>query len=108
MQSRSDAGSTARFEANGPDDMASELSAWENEGGAPPSAWVEGRILSAARADEEERIRCRLGSSVIARWSALPASVQRGLFQQATSVDALCDSIKLKVQIARFLHDHAG
>ena len=108
MPSLNKPGFDPQFAPEKPETIAGDLSAWENEGGASPSSWVEDRLLSASLADEEEQIRRRLGASVIARWRALPAGVQRGLFQHATAESAVCDSIKLKVQIARFLHVHAG
>ena len=88
--------------------LGNGLARWDSEGGAPKSHWVEERVRRAELADEADGVLRRLGGGVIAQWCDLPTDVQRKLFQNATSGGELCDSVKLKEQIARFLHAHAA
>jgi hypothetical protein len=86
------------------DSVGCGLSRWENEGGASSSEWIEDRDRRTKLADEEKRILQHLGAGVIAQWNDLPTDLQRALFWHATSGGTLPDIIKLKEQIARFLH----
>ncbi len=88
--------------------LANGLARWENEGGAPRSPWVEERIRRAELAEDEVNILQRLGAGVIAQWADLPTDIQRRLFQTATSATTSHDPVKLKEQIARFLHAHGA
>lgn len=82
------------------------ISDWENEGGAPQFARQNDRAkLKGLAAEEEHILRC-LGAAVIAQWNDLPTDIQRKFFRHAISGDTSRDTIKLKEQIARFLHDH--
>ena len=56
-------------------------------------------------AEEEHIVRC-LGASVIMRWNTLPTKLQRELFDTAGSMGELWTMVKLRGQIARFLHKH--
>jgi hypothetical protein len=88
-------------------DRANSLANWENEGGALESSWVDGQIERADAADTElEVLRC-LGAGVAATWNELPSDVKRSIFRHATSDKLLCGTIKLREQIARFLHARA-
>lgn len=67
--------------------------------------------------DEDEHVLRCLGAAVVMRWSTLPAKLQRGLFDHASSLDDfdrddsisnLQQTAKLKGRIARFLHLHNG
>lgn len=88
--------------------LANGLARWENEGGAPRSPWAEERIRRAELAEDEVNILQRLGAGVIAQWADLPTDIQRRLFQTATSTATSHDPVKLKEQIARFLHAHGA
>jgi hypothetical protein len=89
-----------------PDSLDTDLSAWENEGGALASDCDH--PPQTAFAAEEQQILCRLGASVALEWKSLPTRIQRRLFQHAMSNAARCDSVREKEQIARFLHGIAN
>ena len=55
---------------------------------------------------EEEKILEYLGAAVIMRWGTLPTKIQRELFEHAASLADLGQTVVLKGQIARFLHNH--
>jgi hypothetical protein len=83
-----------------------QISDWENEGGAPQlGTQNDGDRLTGLAVEEEHILRC-LGAAVIAQWNDLPTDIQRKLFRHAVSGDASHRTIRLKEQIARFLHDH--
>jgi hypothetical protein len=68
---------------------------------------VDGQIRSADLANTElEVLRC-LGAGVAATWNELPSDAKRSIFRHATSDELLCGAIKLREQIARFLHARA-
>jgi hypothetical protein len=56
-------------------------------------------------AQEEHVLRC-LGAALIMQWSTLPQKLQRELFDNASSMGELLDTVSLRGQIARFLHSH--
>jgi hypothetical protein len=60
---------------------------------------------TAMAAQEEHILRC-LGASLIMQWNALPAALQRELFDNAGSMGPLLETETLRGQIARFLHRH--
>ena len=55
-------------------------------------------------AQEEHVLRC-LGAALIMQWSTLPQKL-RELFDNASSMGELLDTVTLRGQIARFLHSH--
>jgi hypothetical protein len=55
---------------------------------------------------EDEKILEYLGAAVIMRWGTLPTKIRRELFEHATSLADLGQTVALKGQIARFLHNH--
>jgi hypothetical protein len=57
-------------------------------------------------AEEEEKILRCLGAAVLMRWNTVPTKLQRELFECASNLGDLQQTISLKGQIARFLHDH--
>ena len=61
---------------------------------------------SPALAEEEEHILRSLGAAVIMRWNTLPTSLQKELFDNASSIGDLLQTSTLKGQISRFLHKH--
>ncbi|MGO9849116.1 MAG: hypothetical protein ACLPKT_21685 [Methylocella sp.] len=54
---------------------------------------------------EEHILRC-LGAAVIMQWNTIPTKLQRELFDTAGSLGDVLQTITLRSQIARFLHDH--
>jgi hypothetical protein len=54
---------------------------------------------------EEKVLRC-LGAAVIMQWNAIPRKLQRELFDTAGSLGDVLQTVALRGQIARFLHDH--
>ncbi len=91
-------------QANGPDWA---LDVWENEGGALGPGWMNEGVRCASQADTELEILRRLGAGVVAKWNELPAGIKKSLFHHATSEDLLCDTVRLRVQFARYLHVRA-
>ena len=57
-------------------------------------------------ADEEEHILRCLGAAVIMQWNTIPTKLQRELFDTAGSMGDVLQTIALRGQIARFLHNH--
>jgi hypothetical protein len=57
-------------------------------------------------ADEEEHVLRCLGAALIMQWNALPTELQRGLFDNASSMSKPLETATLRGQIARFLHRH--
>jgi hypothetical protein len=56
-------------------------------------------------AQEEHVLRC-LGAALIMQWHTLPQKLQRELFDNASSMGELLDTVSLRGRIARFLHSH--
>ena len=54
---------------------------------------------------EEHILRC-LGAAVIMQWKTIPTKLQRELFDTASSMGDLLQTVTLRGQIARFLHGH--
>jgi hypothetical protein len=59
-----------------------------------------------ALAEEEQQILQRLGAAVLMRWNTVPTKLQRELFDCASTIGDLQQTIPLRGQIARFLHNH--
>jgi hypothetical protein len=56
--------------------------------------------------DEEEQILKCLGAAVLMRWNTVPTKLQRELFDCASAIGDLQQTMPLKGRIARFLHNH--
>jgi hypothetical protein len=54
---------------------------------------------------EKHILRC-LGAAVIMQWNTIPTKLQRELFDTAGSLGDVLQTVALRGQIARFLHDH--
>ena len=81
---------------------ARALARWESEGGATANRGERGE-----GPDELDlQILTRLGSAILDEWSSLPTSVQRAIFLRATASDAPGTGVRLRSQIANFLHSH--
>jgi hypothetical protein len=61
---------------------------------------------SEAVAKVEERILRCLGAAVMMQWDTIPTKLQRELFDTAGSLGDLLQTVALRGQIARFLHNH--
>ena len=57
-------------------------------------------------AAQEEHVHRCLGAALIMQWNTLPQQLQRQLFDNASSMGELLDTVTLRGQIARFLHKH--
>ena len=64
------------------------------------------RLDSNTVAEIEEHILRCLGAAVIMQWNTIPTKLQRELFDTAGSLGDVPQTIALRGQIARFLHDH--
>jgi hypothetical protein len=64
------------------------------------------RLDSNAVAEIEEHILRCLGAAVIMQWNTIPTKLKRELFDTAGSLGDVPQTIALRGQIARFLHDH--
>jgi len=82
------------------------LERWDNEGGTTSRAAQKDRDTTEVLTEQEEHILRCLGAAVIMEWNDLSTDTQRELFSAAVSVGAPRTKIKLKEQIARFLHTH--
>ncbi len=83
-------------------ELAGSLAGWDNEGGSVQSQANAQTVLDEV---EERILRC-LGAAVIVQWNELPTEIQRGLFQHAATMGEPRYAVRLKEEIARFLHDH--
>jgi hypothetical protein len=85
----------------GAGEKATAIDRWEGEGGAQLPTRQEISDL-----DEHERhiLEC-LGAAVVGVWTDLPTPVQRAIFEYAAAQQPY-DTAQLRVQLARFLHDH--
>ena len=64
------------------------------------------RLNSNTVAEIEEHILRCLGAAVIMQWNTIPTKLQRELFDTAGSLGDVPQTVALRGQIARFLHDH--
>jgi hypothetical protein len=64
------------------------------------------RLDSKAVAEIEEHILRCLGAAVIMQWNTIPTKLKRELFDTAGSLGDVPQTVALRGQIARFLHDH--
>jgi len=81
------------------------LGEWEAEGG---SLIFEPRHEKQhIQLGEQERyvLHC-LGGAVLMQWNELPTNIQRVLFERAASLSKEDQTLALREQIARFLHNH--
>jgi hypothetical protein len=64
------------------------------------------RLDRKATAENEEHILRYLGAAVIMQWDTIPTKLQRELFDTAGSLGEVPQTVALRGQISRFLHDH--
>lgn len=79
---------------------AKALSRWEGEGGA---LGVPPRTLD----DAELRILARLGAAMLWHWSEIGESTRTAIVQRAAVLHAEADAERIRLQICRFLDEHA-
>jgi hypothetical protein len=84
--------------------MTAALDRWEGEGGARVSSWALKFGTDALGAGERHILEC-LGAAMVSSWNELSTDVQRTVFQHAAA-GTTYDAVRLKAQIARFLHNH--
>ena len=65
----------------------------------------KGFNCKAVAENDEHILRC-LGAAVIMQWNTIPAKLQRELFDTAGSLGDVLQTVTLRGQIARFLHDN--
>jgi hypothetical protein len=80
------------------------LREWEAEGGSLGSEPRRRKHIGLGE-QEQHVLRC-LGGAVLMQWNDLPTSIQRVLFERAASLSKEDQTLALREQIARFLHDH--
>jgi hypothetical protein len=80
------------------------LREWEAEGGSLGSKPRRRKHIGLGE-QEQHLLRC-LGGAVLMQWNELPTSIQRALFERAASLSKEDQTLALREQIARFLHDH--
>ncbi len=66
------------------------------------------RLDRKAVAEIEEHILRCLGAAVMMQWNTIPTKLQRELFDTAGSLGDVPQTVTLRGQIARFLHNHKG
>jgi hypothetical protein len=64
------------------------------------------RIDRKSVAEVDEHILRCLGAAVIMHWNTIPRKLQRELFDTAGSLGDVLQTVTLRGQIARFLHNH--
>jgi hypothetical protein len=79
------------------------LRRWEAEGGSLSSEPQRRQRIGLGE-QEEYVLRC-LGGAVLMQWNELPTSIQRALFERAASLSKEDQTVALREQIARFLHN---
>ena len=71
----------------------------------PESLRRRPRDRDGAYAEQENILRC-LGAAVILNWNTIPTTLQRALFEAASTIQGSERTAPLKDALARFLHDH--
>ena len=80
---------------------ARALARWESDGGtlAPTDA-------ADSIDDSELRILARLGAALLDQWGALSGDLQGNVSRRAKTLGGPGDHVRVKEQLARFLHEH--
>ena len=78
------------------------LDQWEGEGGAQVSMWALRFEADALGAGDRHIGEC-VGAAMVSSWKEVPTNIQRTVFQRAAP-GTTSDAVRLKAQIARFLH----
>jgi hypothetical protein len=80
------------------------LGEWEAEGGSLISEPQRGKYIQLGK--QEQYVLYCLGGAVLMQWNELPTNIQRVLFKRAASLSKEDQTLALREQIARFLHNH--
>ena len=74
----------------------------------PNNAMPKDRAMAqlAVLGEKDDKILRCLGAAVILRWNRFPTMLQKELFDNGSSIDELLEPGALRVEIARFLHEH--
>ena len=80
------------------------LGEWEAEGGSLISE--PQRVKHIQLGEREQYVLYCLGGAVLMQWNELPTNIQRVLFERAASLSKEDQTLALREQIARFLHNH--
>jgi hypothetical protein len=80
------------------------LRRWEAEGGSLSSEPQRRQHIGLG--EQEQYVLCCLGGAVLMQWNELPTKIQRVLFKRAASLSKEDQTLALREQIARFLHNH--
>ena len=80
------------------------LGEWEAEGGSLISE--PQRVKHIHLGEREKYVLYCLGGAVLMQWNELPTNIQRVLFERAASLSKEDQTLALREQIARFLHNH--
>jgi hypothetical protein len=81
------------------------LGEWEAEGGSLISEPRREKQHIQLGEQEQYVLHC-LGGAVLMQWNELPTNIQRVLFERAASLSKEDQTLALREQIARFLHNH--
>jgi hypothetical protein len=80
------------------------LGEWEAEGGSLISEPQRAKHIQLG--EQEQYVLYCLGGAVLMQWNELPTNIQRALFERAASLSKEDQTLALREQIARFLHNH--
>jgi hypothetical protein len=80
------------------------LGEWEAEGGSLTFEPQRGKYIQLGK--QEQYVLYCLGGAVLMQWNELPTNIQRVLFERAASLSKEDQTLALREQIARFLHNH--
>ena len=80
------------------------LSEWEAKGGSLISE--PQRVKHIQLGERDQYVLYCLGGAVLMQWNELPTNIQRVLFERAASLSKEDQTLALREQIARFLHNH--
>jgi len=86
-------------------ESASDLEAWDAEGGALAVPVQTGGDALTTLSAAERRLLGRLGAALVGEWNHLPMPLRRAIYDRAVRGAATADPSALKRRMARFLHD---
>jgi hypothetical protein len=87
---------------------ATALAEWEAEGGTTPGAGGAGEDDASTRPPLDRFLLERLGVAIVGEWSALPARLQRTVYERAVCLSSPSYRPSIRRQMARFLHVNNG
>ena len=87
-------------------ELTAATNRWQSEGGIEPSPQDPDLLQDTALLVLEERVLRCLGAAVIIQWKVLPAKAQQRLLDDAAAMAGPRQMIRLRREIALFLHEH--